>query len=256
MLTSFDQVREWITDNGFKRWVLYRDRSKTEKILDSASFASDIEDKLAMTEKYLRLSGGSAYAAGGQSGATTDLTTTCEIRLEQPSVTPLQTAGVAGGIGEAQLRETIRKELEAEWDKREYKRLRDELDKERKEFEEDKRSAIGLVTDLLAPVGKALLEKKRLVAGLDTNEPVHAQPIVPDDEPHDAQESAPENENEPSEVQEETRPLTDEEEEQAYDLLVRFKRVEPRYLELLSAVVEMAESGDARYALAKGGLLK
>ena len=96
MLTTFEQVREWINDNGFERWVLYRDRARTEKILDSQSFPSDREDKLAMTEKYLRLAGGSAYAAGSTNKAAADLNTTCEIRLSEAAPAP------AAGVGMTQ----------------------------------------------------------------------------------------------------------------------------------------------------------
>ena len=74
MLTTIEQLREWVTDNGLKRWVLYKDYGRTEKINDSGAFpVSDIEDKLAMTEKYLRMAGGHAYAAGGTSGSKADL---------------------------------------------------------------------------------------------------------------------------------------------------------------------------------------
>ena len=38
--------------------------------------------------------------------------------------------------------------------------------------------------------------------------------------------------------------------------MVRFKAVEPDYLQLIEAVVKMAESGDSMYNMAKGMLLK
>ena len=38
--------------------------------------------------------------------------------------------------------------------------------------------------------------------------------------------------------------------------MARLKKVEPNYLALLESVVEMAESGDATYKMAKGFLLK
>lgn len=250
MLTSFEQVREWITDNGFKRWVLYKDRTRTEKILDSAAFPSDIEDKLEMTEKYLRLAGGNAYAAGANGNATSDLTTTCEIRLSDAYQQLNPTAGVCGatGIGEAQLRESIKRELQAEWDKREYERLRKELDRERKEFDAEKSSAIGLLTNYLAPIGKALLQK-RMVAGIDTEEPVVADPVQP---------IVPKEPEEPEEPQdkEEQSPFTDEEADKLFALMARFKKSEPQYLELIEAVVKMAEAGDSTYTMAKGVLLK
>lgn len=253
MLTTIEQLREWITDNGFKRWVLYKDYSKTEKIIDSAAFAvSDMPDKLAMTEKYLRLAGGHAYAAGSPSGAASELNTTTEIRLADEAAAPAAGVGYAAApVNEAQLRETIRKEMQAEWDKREYEQKRKQLDEERKEFEADKQSAIGLITGYLAPVAKAMMQ--RHVAGLpqDAEEPVHADPIQPivaeRPQTHEPQEE---------EEHEEQSPFTDEEADKLFDLMARFKKVEPQYMELIEAVVKMAESGDATYTMAKGFLIK
>ena len=254
MLTTFEQVREWITDNGFKRWVLYKDYSKTEKIIDSAAFAvSDMPDKLAMTEKYLRLAGGHAYAAGAPTNAVNDLTTTAEIRLAEETAPAAGVGYTAAPVNEAQLRETIRKEMQAEWDKREYEQKRKQLDEERKEFEADKQSAIGLITGYLAPVAKAMMQ--RHVAGVpqDAEEPVNADPIQPivAERPQMPQEP----EHEPEE-QEEQSPFTDEEADELFDLMARFKKVEPQYLELIKAVVAMAESGDSTYTMAKGFLIK
>ena len=252
MLTTFEQVREWITDNGFKRWVLYKDYSKSEKIIDSAAFAvSDMPDKLAMTEKYLRLAGGHAYAAGAPTNAVNDLTTTAEIRLAEETAPAAGVGYTAAPVNEAQLRETIRKEMQAEWDKREYEQKRKQLDEERKEFEADKQSAIGLITGYLAPVAKAMMQ--RHVAGVpqDAEEPVHADPIQPivaeRPQTHEPQEE---------EEHEEQSPFTDEEADKLFDLMARFKKVEPQYMELIEAVVKMAESGDATYTMAKGFLIK
>lgn len=255
MLTTFEQVRDWITDNGFKRWVLYRDRSKSEKIVDSAAFPSEIDDKLAMTEKYLRLAGGNAYAAGAQGNATSDLTTTCEIRLsdvqQYPQLNATAGVGAYAGVGEAQLRETIKRELQTEWDKRELARERAQLEKDKKAFEAEKQSAMGVVTELLAPIGKQFLSRK-FAAGLpqDTDAPVSAapiQPLTPEEKPSEAEEPG---------NAEQARPFTDEEEDELYALLAEFKSIEPDYLKLLRAVVKMAKAGDATYTMAKGVLIK
>lgn len=257
MLTSFEQVRDWIKDNGFKRWVLYRDRSKSEKIIDSAAFiVSDMQDKIEMTEKYLRQEGGNAYAAGSVKGSIEDLNVTAEIRLaDAQPYQPQQTAGIGmtSSINEQTLRESIRKELQAEWDKREYERKRKELDDERKEFEQEKQSAIGVLTQYLAPVAKAMISGRRMVAGVDTDEQMHAdpvRPIVADRAPQ-----APADPQEPEQPEEEN-PFTDDEADKLYELLARFKKVEPQYMELIEAVVKMAESGDQTYTMAKGFLVK
>lgn len=246
MLTTFEQVKDWIQDNGFKRWVFYRDKSRAEKIIDSNAFTvSDQDDKIDMTEKYLRMAGGTAYAAGSATGAQADLNVTAEVRLQEPQAQQ-PTAGIAGNypsIGE--LTETITKQVRAEMDVQRMKDKEAELSRREKELDAREQSAMGALVHFLAPVGQALLQKHVMprLAGVDAEEPVHAAPIVP---------------NQPQETPEEKEPedFTDEESQEIYALLVRFKKVEPDYLVMLRKVVDMAESGDATYNMAKGFLVQ
>lgn len=242
MLTTIEQVREWILDNNFKRWILYRDYGRTEKILDSAGFNSEMPDKLAMTEKYLRLSGGHAYAAAGTTNAANDLTTVAEIQIAEAA--PAQASGVGfvqQPIDEDKIAERIEAKLRAEYERKEYERLRKELDEDKRRFEDEKASAMGALAHYFAPIGQALLGQRRMVAGVDANEPVHAAPIIPETEDDQEQEQS---------------PFTDEEADQLFALMARFKKAEPDYLKLITRVVEMAESGDGTYTMAKGFLLK
>jgi hypothetical protein len=243
MLTNFDQVKDWILDNGFKRWVLYKNSTKNEKIIDSAAFTvSNMDDKIAMTEKYLRMAGGYAYAAGATTNSKDDLNTVTEIRLE--SVQAQQVAAVGNpypALNEDAIAARVRKEVEAEYNKREYERRAADLEKREKEFAEKENSAMGALIRCFAPVGQAMMAKTGLlrnVAGIDTEEQVTAQPIKPA-EPEEAQEAQEEN------------PFTDEEADEVYALMVRFKKAEPDYLKLVRKVVEMAESGDSNYKMAK-----
>ena len=249
MLTSFDQVKEWITDNNLKRWMLYRDSAKKDKILDSQAFPSDMEDKIAMTEKYLRLAGGHAYASGGTTAGANDLDMYAEIRLQDEAVQPAQ--GVGGGypsIGE--LTQTITKQVRAEIEAERWKERQKEIERREKEFAEKEAGVWGLIVNKLGPavVGK-ILNNERMVAGLDTEKPVHADPIIPND-PEEQPTDAPKPED-----QEEQSPFTDEEADELFALLARFKKVEPEYLTMIRKVVEMAENGDKSYQLARMTLL-
>lgn len=249
MLTTWDQVQEWITENGFKRWVLYKDSSRNEKIIDSAAFTvSDQADKLAMTEKYLRLAGGRAYAAGAVSGSQSDLNVTAEIRLQE-GTQPTNGIGGEMSIGELarSITESVTKQIRAEMEAQKYKEERAAFEKEKAEFEEEKKSTIGALVHYFAPIGQQLLQRHMMprVAGVDAEEPVHAAPIVAD-RPDEAPEQTEENES----------PFTDEEEAKIFDLMCRFKKIEPDYLSLLESVVKMAESGDTTYTMAKGFLVK
>ena len=255
MLNSFDQVKEWINDNGFKRWILYRDSLRKELIIDSAGFhVSDQSDKIAMTEKYLRLSGGRAYAAGSASGSINDLNVTTEIRLDdeqatsgigmQPNIQPLN-------IGE--IEDRIRKQLRAEIAAENYEKEKKQLEEDKKEFEEQRNGVIGAIVGYVAPylpILKNLQSSGRMVAGLDAEEPVHAhkvQPIIPSEETQ---------EQEAETIQEE-EVFTDAESEELFDLMKRFKAAEPEnWLKMIRTVVEMAEKGDATYNMAKSFLIK
>ena len=249
MFTTWDQVKDWITDNNFPHWCFYksnpddRDNRANDTIIDSNNFTvSDYNDKLEMTEKYLKMYGGKCYGVGYKAPNATTSGVVCEVRLQ--TVEQLPTQGVAGGypsIGE--LTETITRQVRAEIEAENYKRDRDNFQKEKEEFEKEKQSAIGALVHYFAPIGQMMLQKKfmRNVAGVDAAAPVVADPIQP---------------IVAREPEENESVFTDEEEQEIYDLLSRFKKVEPEYLSLIRSVVEMAEKQDPTYTMAKGFLVK
>lgn len=253
MFTNWDQIESWIRDNQFVHWVFYEKNPNESgdkdniKIADSNYYTGDFEDKLAMTKKYITLNGGVAFGIGFKTPNTTQGGTVCKVRLE-PEV---QMAQPANGVGMpsqtiGELRESLRKELQAEWDKKECEKMRKDLEADRKAFEAEKQSAMGFLVGYLAPLGKAFLQKK--VAGVDTAAPVEAEPV----HPIVAKEVA-------APVpgsQAEQEPFTDEEADKLYNLLARFKKVEPQYMQLIEAVVTMAETGNPMYGAAKGVLIK
>lgn len=258
MLTSFEQIREWITENGLKRWVLFKDHTRTEKIIDSQYFSvSDQADKLAMTEKYLRYAGGRAFAAGSGSNSANDLNITADIRLDDMQQ-PTNGVGVSGpmaysSIGE--LREEITKSVRAELEVKSLKDREKEIERREKEFAEKEAGVWGMLINKVGPaiLGKVLNSNPdRLVAGVDAEEPVHVAPIVVDKQP-DAQPNEPTDNRETTETQptEEQSPFTDEEADELFALMARWKKVEPAYLKMLRKVVVMAESNDSNYQLAR-----
>ena len=255
MLTSIEEVKEWITDNGFKRWVLYKDFTKSEKIIDSNGFpVADMADKLAMTEKYLRRMGGRAYAAGATSNATSDLNIVAEIRLDEAQAQAQGASGVGGypNIGElrSELTETITKQLRAEMQMEDMKRREKDLEQREKDFNEKQNSVIGALVGIFSPYIPVLnsMHGKRMVAGTpaDAAAPVHVQPIIPE-EPGETQEQQPASPWDD---------FTEEEADELIGLIARFKKIEPDYMKLLASVVEMAERGDSTYTMAKGFLVK
>lgn len=259
MFTSWDQVQSWIEDNGLTRWIFYTSRpskgddDKADKVLDSNNYGSDREDKLAMTEKYLKMYGQTAYGIGypGQ--------VVCTVRLDAQQAQPTQGVGGQTIYDIGQLTSEITARVKAEMEAQRYKDERAQFEKDRAEFEKEKQSALGAIVHYFAPIGQMMLQKKMgmpMVAGVDTDKPVHAQPIIPDRKPQEpGAEKENENEQELVDMANESV-FTDEEEAKIYDLISRFKKVEPDYLKLIEAVVTMAENGDSTYTMAKGFLIK
>ena len=254
MLTTFEQVREWITDNGFKRWILYRDRSRTEKLLDSNAYPSNMENKLAMTEKYLRWNGGNAYAAAGMTVAASDLNTVCEIRLADGGTQGTQ--GVGGNNPsiteiEAMVEKKVRAEIAAE----DFRRREKDLEKREREFKEQQNGVIGAIVNLCAPYLPLLnqVSGMRKVAGIDAEQPITAEAVKPIsvEEPQEPEFADPE---QPAETEEHIIPEADE--EKWYALVERFVKAEPDALQMFEAVVKMAESKDPMYGTAKSFLMR
>lgn len=248
MLTSWDQVHDWIKDNGLKRWIFYKEKPSGEnkqKIIDSSAFAvSDEADKLAMSEKYLRISGGRAYAVGYGSANGEII---AEIRLEDNTPSGQQTVAVGGYPNVDELRDTITRQIRAEIKAEQYEADRKRLEAEKKAFEEEKQSGMGALLHLLAPFGQAIFGKRApMMAGVDTKTPTQAQPI----EPIETEE--PEHEPEEKSVYDE---FTDEEGEEIFELMARFRKVEPEHwLKMIRKVVDMAEKQDMYYGVARNVL--
>lgn len=171
-------------------------------------------------------------------------------------------SGIAGGlygtgdkIAIDELKHDIEQQILNRFEKERLEREQKQLEADKRAFEADKNSALGLLVGYIAPLAKQLSGKLPRVAGLDANEPVHVAPIhAAHEEPAPGEQ--PDEQPETNADAPEESAFTDAEEETIYDLMCRFKAIEPDYLKLLTAVVEMAERGDATYTMAKGFLMK
>lgn len=257
MFTTWDQVKDWITDNNFPHWIFStkpfgEDTKDNIRVIDSNQFVvSDMQDKLDMTEKYLRMYGDKLYGVGFKSPLATQNGIVCEVRLQSEAVAPAMGVGAAQPFNIGELRDSITREIRATIELENLKKREAEVERREKELDADRQSAMGALVHYFAPIGQMMMQNKlgvpmRQVAGVDTNAPVHVQPMIPDAAPatQEAQE------------QEQQSLFTDEEADKLFELMARFKKVEPQYMELLEAVVTMAESGDATYNMAKGFLVK
>lgn len=252
MFTKWQHIEDWIRDNNLTSWRFQLDRSgnqtdtegNTEQkrsnriIVLSDALPGTLEEKLALTRKRLSTEYDVHMYGIGKRGRENTGMLYCEVRLvdelQQPGTLPVSSPAFAP-VDEERLAERIRREVMLEYENQQYQREKKEFEQAKKEFEEQKAGTIGMLVQYFSPVISALANKR--VAGIDATEPVTAAPI---------------------QVQEqiEDEIFTEQEQDKLFDLMARFKAVEPRYLELIEKVVVMAESGDGTYEMAKGMLLK
>lgn len=286
-LKSWGEVAQILDDCGAKKFNISRRRDADAQSNDNV-FVFDtersLEENKQVAERILqRCAGEIMYITVWRTDAAR--TSGCKYAIlydSAPVQLPQQQAagsaglyGVAGGgVDIDKLTSDIEARLMTKFERERLEQERKELRDEKREFERVKNGAIGLVVQKFAPVVDALagrLAPLPRVAGVDAENPVHAQVIKPISEHKPEQEH-----NEPDSgdgrshdvrITEHTEPsepvagdepdvFTDEESDELFALMARFKAVEPQYMDLLRAVVQMAESGDSTYAMAKGFLLK
>lgn len=257
MFTQWQQVESWIRDNGLNSWRFMYDKTGTsvnengdEKqtrsnrvAILSDALPGDLDEKIALTKRRLMAESNQTLYGYGKRGKENTGQMYCEVRLvddfQQPGAQPVSSIPAYQPVDEEKLAARIRKECLLEFENLRYQEERKQFERDKKQFEADKRSAIGLLVQHLSPVLSALGSKR--VAGVDANEPVTASPI---------QQIAVE---EPVEVINEI--FTDKESDELFELMARFKAVEPEYMKLIERVVTMAEKGDNMYGMAKSFLL-
>ena len=273
MFTKWSQVEDWIRDNGLQHWLFTKNAPsertdrENDKIVDSAWYTGGFDDKIAMTKKYLEQNGGRAYGMGFVSPKATVDGIVCEVRLEPEYNVAVGGVGVQPLSAQPQdvgaIEERIRKQIKAELAAEDLAKREKDIEAREKAFREMENGVWGLIVNKIGGALTAATQGRRLVAGIDTEEPVHAAPIVVEKENEPKKENpnmeqdkerADEREKE-QELVDLANAFTDEEEEELYALLAEFKSVEPDYLPMLRKVVAMAKANDITYQTAKKFLI-
>lgn len=254
MFTNWKQVESWIRDNGLNSWRFSFDKTGTQVDSDgnaeqkrsnrmaivSDYLPGDLDEKLALTHKRLVEESNQTLYGYGKRGKENTGQMYCEVRLvdefQQPGTQSVASVPAYPHFDEAAIIERVRKEVKQEMELQRYEDERKEFEQRVKEFERKQNSAIGLLVEHLSPVLAALGQKH--VAGLDATKPVCAEPVQ---------------QIQTTEMTE-VEVFTEQESDELFDLMARFKAVEPNYMQMLKRVVEMAESGDKAYIMAKNFL--
>ena len=258
-LKNWGEVQQWLQDNCIVRWNVSRDKSVDNNYVFAYNKEKSPDENMLVFENALqRFAGDVLYMVGWRTDAAKTGGFSASIlyqQAQQPSAPAPQVSGL-GGAGSAldvdTLKKDIYREIKNEFDQQRLERERKEFDEAKRDFEQKQNGVIGLLVEYLAPVAQQLAGKLRpmpRVAGLDAEAPVTAEPIH-------AKESEPEMPSAKAYQQQEEEVFTDEEADRLFALMARFKKVEPDYMQLIEAVVTMAEAGDSTYTMAKGFLLK
>lgn len=262
-LRTWADVEEWMQDNSISRYNVSRSRESQNN--DFVFFydkeLSAEENKLRCERALQRFAGDMLYLVGWRSESAKTGGFSASVLYDRvtqtaPTVTPTtQVSGVGlygtDNINIEMLRKDIALQIHNEYERERLERLDKELREERRDFEAERNSAIGILAQYLAPlVGR--LNPMKNVAGvpLDAAAPVEAEPI------RVKHEQAQETDEPVTETEEEIEIFCSEKE---YRLMLsyieRLASVEPQWLQLLQKVAELAESGDNTYTMAKQFLL-
>lgn len=258
MFTKWQEVEAWIRDNGLSSWSFRYDkpgeksddtqseqkRSNRVAVLSDA-FPGELDEKIMLTLRRLQCEKEHILYGLGRRGKENTGLLYCEVRLvdevQQPGMTVPVSSPSQPILNEEQIVQRVRKECLFEFQQMRFEEDKKNFERERAEFESSKNSVVGALVHYFSPVVAAMGQKG--VAGVDAAAPVVAQPVQPVQQ---------------LEVEEnlEDELFTGEESDRLFELMARFKAVEPRFLELIESVVSMAERKDPTYDMAKGFLLK
>ena len=260
-LRTWGDIQAWMQDNGIIRWNISRTQDKQDNnnvfVYDKDKSAE--ENKLICERALDRFAGDVLYLVGWRTGEARTGGFSATILYDRAGQQNAQSApapqigglyGMGGSVDIGSLTADIEQRIANRYEKERLERLEKDLREEKRDLEARQSSALGLLAQYLAPVAQQLIGKVApmpKVAGIDADQPVHAQTI----EPH--KEQAQSGQDEPEEVE---VFCTEEEYNRAMALLERFAKVEPQWLDLLEKVAVLAESGDGTYTMAKQFLLK
>lgn len=255
-LRTWGDIQAWMQDNDIQRWNISRTQATQDNnnVFVYNKDKSEDENKLICERALERFAGDVLYIVGWRTKeAKTGGFSAAILYNRAAQASPAEAArpasglyGVGGSVDIDKLTADIEQRIHNRYEKERLERMEKDLKEERRSLEAQKNSAIGIIAQTLAPFAQQLAGKLTpmpKVAGIDSEEDVRAARIRVQEEAQEAEEG-------------EENAFTDEEADELLALMERFKKVEPQYIQLLAAVVEMAENGDANYALAKQFLLK
>lgn len=254
VIKSYEELEEFIKLQQLARWIIAYDKwdngDKPARVACATFKDGDQKSNLEYTESCLRYAKNTRlYMKGWRDSATTS---PCYAEIMIPGsqeISPIQQMQQMVGTTQQpafdreELMRDIRNQVKNEYEAKELERKKKELEDERKAINEERNSFMGVMAHYFAPVAQMLAQKAGVpVTGiLNAGGEVAADTIKPAG-------TSPEEQNQED--------FTDEEAAELESILLRLKKAEPEYMQLLQRVVELAEAHDSTYTMARGFLLK
>lgn len=256
---GIDKVIEWLNLNNIDTWAIStsKDRAASNYVFRSREGVPVADEQVRMRETLALSSNNHLYVYGkaGSKGNSANFSEEFSNNVQPQQIQQPMTMGAIAGYDQSSIETMVANAVERErmaWERKELDREREEVRQAKKEYEEQQSSVLGLLIQKAAPFVQSIMGLQQQpslavgsVADEVTAEPIKARRAEPTEA--NAQET-----EEVTEVSEDV--FTDEESDELFAIVERWKNADPTYLQVITRIVEFAESGEP--ISVAGGLVK
>ena len=251
---GIDKVIEWLDSNGIESWSVSTSKDKqTNNYIFKSNDEASVKDEQARMIHVLSLSSNPNLFIFGKKKGASNSANYCEMFSNNNTTVFSETSPTSaiGMVNQDTINTMVANAVERErmsWERKELDREREEVRAMRKEYEEQTASVVGLLIKKAAPIIQSVMGVAPQVAIGSVEKEISAEPIrVRKTEPVEVQE-------ERVEEIEEQEVFSDEESDELFSIVERWKNVDPDYITVIRRIVEFAESGEPIEVA--GGLVK
>lgn len=248
---GIDKVIEWLNLNHIDTWAIStsKDRAASQYVFRSQEGIPVADEQVRMKET-LALSSNPHLYIYGKAGSKGNSANFSEEFSNNVQTQQTQQTMAISGYDQTSIETMVANAVERErmaWERKELDREREEVRQAKKEYEEQQSSVLGLLIQKAAPFVQSIMgvQQPSLAVGSVEKE-ITAEPIK-------ARRAEPVEETEEDvEVSEEV--FTDKESDELFAIIERWKNADENYLQVITRIVEFAESGEP--ISVAGGLVK
>ena len=251
---GIDKVIEWLDSNGIESWSVSTSKDKqTNNYIFKSNDEASVKDEQARMIHVLSLSSNPNLFIFGKKKGASNSANYCEMFSNNNTTVFSETSPTSaiGTVNQDTINTMVANAVERErmsWERKELDREREEVRAMRKEYEDQTASVVGLLIKKAAPIIQSVMGIAPQVAIGSVENEISAEPIrVRKTEPVEVQE-------ERVEEIEEQEVFSDEESNELFAIVERWKNVDPDYITVIRRIVEFAESGEP--ISVAGGLVK